>query len=149
MWLRFVILVIPCLLGAFGAQAGWPGSASTEVRAYAYNPRVADVDPSILKHGHLNPTVLNKDGVVLTPDQTKHLFAAVTGKHPDPGVYAACFNPHHAFVFYDVAHEPIAWVEVCLECGNAEAEPPQKGQVYDIAALVKLLRELKLPLVPR
>ena len=149
MILRLIIFMVFCLASASSAEADWPGTAYIEVRAYAYNPRPADTNPSILKDGHLNPTVLNKDGLVLTADQTKYLLAAVTGKHPDPGVYAACFNPRHAFVFYDVAHRPVAWVEICFDCGNAEAEPGQKGQIYDVAALLKLVRELKLPLVPR
>jgi hypothetical protein len=60
-----------------------------------------------------------------------------------------CFNPRHAFVFYDAAMKPVAWVELCFQCHNAEAEPQQKEQVYDVAALEKLARELKLPLVPQ
>ena len=122
---------------------------SVEVCAYAYNPRVGETDPSILRDGKLSSTVVNKKGVVLTAEQSKRLVSSVTGKHPATEAYAACFDPHHAFVFYDAAWKPVAWVEVCFECGNAEAELSQRGQICDVPVLEQLARELKLPLVPR
>ena len=144
---RFLLFAVFCLSGVFSAAADWPGVPFAEVRAYTYNKK--DDDRNIVTKGTLSPTVLNKQGVVLTAEQTRALVAAVTGKRPAPQWAAACFNPHHAFVFYDAAQKPVGWVEVCFECGNAAAEPAQRGQVYDVAALEKLATDLRLPLVPR
>jgi hypothetical protein len=143
--------IIPLMLlacGPLAAASSWPAKSYVEVRAYAYNAG-GDIAQPIVKKGRLDRSVVNKRGVVLTPEQANRLIAAVTGKRPEPEWVAACFNPRHAFVFYDTDRKPIAWVELCFECGNAEAEPYQKGQVYDVSALENLARELKLPLVPK
>jgi hypothetical protein len=130
------------------AAPPWPGVSYVEVRAYAYNSE-GDLDHPILKNGRLDPSVVNKRGVILTQQQVSRLVAAVTDKHPLSESMTACFDPRHGFVFYDAAKKPVAWVELCFECHNADAEPRQKGQVYDVAALERLARELKLPLVPK
>jgi hypothetical protein len=128
--------------------AGWPSLPYVEVRAYAYNAQ-GELDRAILKNGRLDRTVVNKTGIALTALQIKRLVAAVTGKRPAPNGAAACFIPRHAFVFYNAAKKPIAGVELCFECANAYAKPYRNGQVYDIAALENLAKELKLPLVPK
>ncbi len=141
--LSFLSFVGPCL-----GAGDWPGAAYAEVRGYAYNKR-GFPDLPILQHGRLSRTVLNKSGVVLTAAQTQRLIAAVTGDRLLPESMAMCFDPRHAFVFYDAAKKPVAWVELCFECAGALAEPHVKDQVYDVAALETLATELKLPLVPK
>jgi hypothetical protein len=141
------LLVFFASLG-FGVSTSWPGKPYVEVRAYAYN-RNGDMDRVILKNDRLDHSVINKHGVPLEADQTRRLVAAVTGKRPEPHFTTACFNPRHAFVFYNAEKKPVAWVELCFECGNAAAEPHRPDQVYDVAALENLAKELKLPLVPR
>jgi hypothetical protein len=133
---------------SFGESTSWPGKPYAEVRAYAYN-RHGDMDRPILKNGRLDRSVINKRGVLLAADQTRRLVKAVTGERPAPHFTTACFNPRHAFVFYDAAKKPVAWIELCFECGNAEGEPRPADQVYDVAALESLAKELKLPLVPK
>jgi hypothetical protein len=142
------ILLALFALDGWAAFATWPDKPYVEVRAYAYN-RNGDPDRPILKNRRLDPSVVNKRGIVLTPEQARHLIAAVTGKRPQPRWSTACFNPRHAFVFYDTARKPVAWIELCFECGNAAGEPRAPDQVYDIPALEDLARELKLPLVPK
>jgi hypothetical protein len=147
--MRFVsIAVITLLLTGVSARASdWPGVAYVEVRAFAYNKR-GFPDLPIVKNGRLSRTILRKQGVVLSSEQVKALLAAVTGERPRPETEIMCFDPRHAFVFFDTAKKPVAWVELCFECWGARAEPHPKGQVYDIEALAKLAFDLKLPLVP-
>jgi len=76
----------------------------------------------------MTSSVVNKRGEVLTAQQSARLIAAVTGTRPVQ-LSKMCFKPRHAFVFYDAAMKPVAWVELCIECHNAEAEPQQKEQV--------------------
>jgi hypothetical protein len=137
------------VFAASGATAqDWPGIPYTEVRAFAYNKR-GFPDLPIVKDGQLSRTVLNKHGVVLTAEQTRRLIAGVTGYHPRPESEIMCFDPRHAFVFYNVAKKPVAWVELCFDCSRALAEPYVDGQVYDVPALEKLASDLKLPLIPK
>ncbi len=142
--ISFALVVSRCLV----ASTTWPDKPYIEVRAYAYN-RDGDIALPIIKHARLDRSVINKRGVMLAQEQTRRLIDAVTGKRPEPLSMTACFNPRHAFVFYDATKKPVAWVELCFECHNAEAQPFRKGQVYDVDALEKLARDLNLPLVPK
>ena len=93
----------------------------------------------------LKPGVINKEGALLTPDQTKRLLAAVTGKHPGHAV-AACHIPHNAFVFYDAAGKPVAFVEVCFGCLSTRSEPGGAAVCLDLVGLAGIFDELKLPM---
>jgi hypothetical protein len=142
------IAAITFLLAGVSATASdWPGVAYVEVQAFAYNRR-GFPDLPIVKNGRLSRTILKKQGVTLSSEQVKALLAAVTGERQRPETQIMCFDPRHAFVFFDTAKKPVAWVELCFECWGARAEPHPKGQVYDIDALAKLASDLKLPLVP-
>jgi hypothetical protein len=142
------ISLVLMVSSALAANNGWPGKPYGEVRAYAYNAE-GDIDRPILKNGRLDHSVVNKRGIGLAPQQISRLVAAATGGRPLPRSMIACFNPRHAFVFYDASKKPVASVELCFECHNAAAEPQRPYQVFDVAALEKLARELKLPLIPK
>ena len=83
----------------------------------------------------------------MTLEQVKRLIAAVTGEHPRH-FRASCFFPRHAFVFYDAAHAPCAWVEVCFECSKTRGMPTGTAAYVDIPALAELCDELRLRLSP-
>jgi hypothetical protein len=148
MRLPAAIILVGLLSAVSSFASDWPNAAFAEVRAYAYNKR-GFPDRLIVEKGRLSSTVLNKRGVLLTPAQTTRLVAAVTGYRPRPESEIMCFDPRHAFVFYDSAKTPVAWVELCFDCSRALAQPYVDGQVYDVAALEQLAKELKLPLVPK
>jgi len=97
----------------------------------------------IFKDGKLHETVINREGALLTTNQVNRLLIAVTGEHPVYDV-AACFNPRHAFVFYDSDRKPVAQIELCFECLEHEAKPEGAAAYYDWPALAKLCAELKL-----
>jgi hypothetical protein len=146
-----LLLLTSCVLAA----ASWPGRSYVEVRGYTYNSKsgLAAKDsnsPSqdIIRKGKLSSTVTNKAGALLSPAQVERLIQAITGEHAKH-FSARCFKPHHAFVFYDTAGKPVAWVEVCFECQNLEMSPHDPGHSYeDMDALYDLCEELKLPLSP-
>ena len=117
-----------------------------EVRAYSYGAKAGSRD-AIIEDGKLNPSVINTNGALLATNQVKRLLAAVTGDHPQH--YAAgCFNPRHAFVFYDSDKKPIAQLEICFECLHYRANPEGTAVFVDWLALADLCRELKLPNSP-
>ena len=151
----FVIVVL--LASAFTTAAKWP-PPFVEVRGYSYN-RI-EPPPGKDRTGHrrmyyplfednrLTGTVINKAGARLSANQVQRLLRAITGKHPEH-LHAMCFNPHHGFVFYDASSKPVAWIEVCFECGNTESWPEgRKLTEDDMDALLALCKELKLPHTP-
>ena len=95
----------------------------------------------------LKPGVINQDGAVLTLGQVRQLRAAITGSHPSYPV-AGCFLPHNAFVFYDAAKKPVAYVEVCFSCRGIRAEPKGAKVWVDHIALATIFDAHKLPMGP-
>ncbi len=128
------------------AAPSWPRVSFSEVRGYSYNTKGYGPQP-IIKDGKLNATVINTNGAVLVTNQVRHLLAAITGEH-SPHLVAACFNPRHAFVFYDSDKKAVAQAEVCFECVQGGARPDGAAVFFDWCALADLCRELKLPNSP-
>lgn len=59
---------------------------------------------------------------ILTPDQVTRLVDAVYGVHEETGA-AACYDPHHIFLFYDSSDTLFHVIEVCFGCTNLHAQP--------------------------
>jgi len=140
---RAILFVLLSTLSLIASEP-WPRLQFTEVRAYAW-PNDHTTEAVILRGMTLRPGVINKDGALLTPDQTKRLLAAVTGKHREHAV-AACHIPHNAFVFYDAAKKPVAFVEVCFGCLSTRVEPRGAADWPDLVSLASIFDELKLPM---
>lgn len=138
------------------AIASWPNAEFTEVRGYVYNSKNEllqelksgrVVNMAIVRNGKLSPSVINKSGALLNSNQVHRLLGAINGKHPDH-IRARCWNPHHGFVFYDSQHRAIGFVTICFECENIEKDPEDPtSRSEDIAALLQMGKELKLPIV--
>jgi hypothetical protein len=79
----------------------------------------------ITRDGRLDIAVLKNlklAQATLTPDQVSRLVDSVYGPHSETGP-AACYDPHHIFLFYDAADVLINVVEVCFGCTNLNAQP--------------------------
>jgi hypothetical protein len=139
--LLLLLVMLPLTL-----RADWPGGDYPEVRAFAYNLKSQGPLP-IIDNGLLSSSATSKTGILLTPAQVRRLIAAVTGKHPSRPL-AACFTPRHAFVFYDAAHTPRAWLEVCFECLSTRSKPDDTADNVDFPSLAELCAELGLPSSP-
>ncbi len=140
------LALLLALTFALSSCASWPGRPYSEVRAYAYNLKGRGPLP-IIENGMLSKTATSRTGVVLTPQQVQRLIAALTGSHPSHP-HAMCFTPRHAFVFYDAAQTPRAWVEICFQCLNNRSEPSGISTHADFPALAELCAELRLPASP-
>src|SRR5262245_5854500 len=138
----FAAFSIPLWSGIDMAPSNWPGADYAEVRAYYYNPE-GDMYVPILEKGVLHKSLVNKGGARLTPEQVKRLLAAITGKHRDYSS-AMCFEPRHAFVFYDNHHKPVGFFEMCLDCREIHVSPAGLEHPVDFPALADLISELKL-----
>jgi hypothetical protein len=140
---RILILLLCIGLRCFAADA-WPGVPYSEVRAYAW-PDDKQTEAVILEGMALKPGVINPEGNVLTAEQTQALIKAVIGKHPKYPV-AACHIPHNAFVLYDAAKKPVAYVEICFGCHSLSTFPPSTASYVDLLALAAIFDAQKLPM---
>lgn len=140
---RAILFLLLSTFSLFASEP-WPRAQFAEIRAYAW-PDDKTTEAVILPGMTLKPGVINKDGALLTPVQTKRLLAAVTGRHPEHAV-AACHIPHNAFVFYDAAKKPVAFVEVCFGCLSTRIEPRGAADWPDLISLACIFDELKLPM---
>jgi hypothetical protein len=67
---------------------------------------------------------LEGTGAVLSAAQRGELLALLSDRKSFEGPDVRCFDPHHAFVFYDVAGNPTSWLSVCFECRKLAASAP-------------------------
>ena len=95
-----------------------------------------------LDFGHLNK--LKKKESTLTSDQVVRLVDAIYGTHEKTGA-AACYDPHHIFLFYDDSDALVNVVEVCFGCTNLHAQPDigeSQWSRHDFRDLVRLCDEI-------
>jgi hypothetical protein len=140
---RFFLLLVVWSQSLAAAEP-WPGVKFAEVRAYAW-PADKPAFAVILEGMELAEGVINKDGAVLTAEQTKQVISAVTGDRPAYPV-AACHTPHNAFVFYDVDKKPVAFVEICFKCNSRRMSPKGNTRYVDLVALASGFEAHQLPI---
>lgn len=107
---------------------------------------------TLLKKGAVDAVQLERftiKSAELGQEHIQKLTAAVSAKritYP-----AACYDPHHIFVFYSETGTVVAAIEICFSCTGVAAIPaiaePQWYR-HDYAALAKLTDELGLWLGP-
>lgn len=87
---------------------------------------------------------LKQAEVTLNAEQVSQLVDAIYGAHDHTGP-AACYEPHHIFLFYDTNDVLIHVVEVCFGCTNLQAQPqieePQWGK-HDFRKLARICDEI-------
>ncbi|WP_147263526.1 hypothetical protein [Roseimicrobium gellanilyticum] len=125
-----------------------------------------------MKEGHPGNSILGQGGAIVdvaavgsrvlaqarvSKEQISRLTHALyktDSFHP----MSACYNPHHAVVFYTEDGEPLCCIEICFSCNAVETTPKLRtwrcapGQAgiegADLVAMAEIFRELKLPLTP-
>ena len=142
--LRALLIATLSTLCSVADEPVWPGVKFAEVRAFAW-PGDKTTEAVILNGISLKEGAINPDGAVLTPEQTKKLISAITGKHPDYPV-AMCHIPHNAFVFYDDSKKPVAFIEVCFGCGTHRIEPKGFAKEIDLVAIAAIFDTHNLPM---
>jgi hypothetical protein len=125
--------------------ATWPASGYTRVVAYRFKFPPTEYF-SLIEKSSVNMEQLKKLAVksaVLNEAQTKKLLDATFS--PKRMTSAACYEPHHIFVFYDKNDKVTHAIEVCFDCTSVHATPDlTKSQQYrhDFRALALLCDEL-------
>jgi hypothetical protein len=110
-----------------GVAPTWPGVAYSYVKVYLYNldnQLYGNYKP--VKNGKLDATMVGP-GVEFTAAQTTELLTILNG---DTRVLNAglsgCYEPHHAFVFYDDKDNIVASSDVCFLCQGIRFYPAKK-----------------------
>ena len=130
-----------------GAPGDWGFLKFAEVRAFRMNWNDPYRTPSIVVHGNrLNSTRIPKTGIPLDAKQVALLRSAITGPRPLPDAYAACFDPHHAFVFYDHLGKVVGHIDICFQCAGYEATPKGFSDELNWKALTTLMKDLGIPI---
>jgi len=99
------------------------------------------------EEGQLNLEQLEKLKVkeaILNSDQTEKFLDAVYSEEERTSA-AACYDPHHIFLFYDDSDTLINVVEICFSCYNLHAFPILEESIWrkhDFRALALLCEEI-------
>jgi len=145
--MKLAVYLLLCSTLSLLAGENWPGVDFVEVRAYAWRQsKDKDYRHIILDDMTFVPGVINPDGAVLTPEEVNRLRAPLTGNHPGY-TRAMCYVPHNAFVFYDAAKKPVAFLEICFSCyGTRPFSIKGVSHSVDLPALASIFAAHKLPL---
>lgn len=110
-----------------GVAPAWPGVTYSYIKVYLYNldnQLYGNYKP--VKNGKLDATVVGQ-GQELTEAQTTELMTILNG---DTRVLNAglsgCYEPHHAFVFYDDKDQMVASSDICFLCQGIRFYPAKK-----------------------
>lgn len=153
-----LLCIILCLAALACNKQDTPETSSTRVHAnqiIAYRFEIKPGDPSLPDHGFslIQPSGkidlgllqrLKKKEAVLDQTQIKKLETAVYGNHP---VFqsAACYDPHHIFVYYDSNGHVGKAIEVCFGCTKIIAHPEissEQSSKHDFISLARLCDEI-------
>lgn len=127
------------------AEMAWNATAFTEVRAYAINTKDEhSFNLIILNDGTLNPDRAPMEGVALNPAQVERLKSAVCSDVPLHEI-AACFEPHHGFLFFDKDGKIIRSISICFRCNVYRSDPSGLAHPWDLEKLEGLFEELGIP----
>lgn len=108
----------------------------------------------ISQAGQLNQELLNELKVKeaqLTASQVIRLHEMVYGDHPSTSA-AACYDPHHIFVFYDDDGEIKNTIEICFSCLNIHTSPEleeSQWRRHDFRSLARLCDEIGIGMTSR
>jgi len=126
----------------------WPPVAFKYAVAYCYDfsqdPRGYSIT---FPDGSLHKGVIRATTVRLTEAQVTKLRTLLSTDSKMEHGDVDCYDPHHAFVFYDADWKVTASIDVCFLCDDYAARPKGTSDLIDLAALEAFCREIGLPLL--
>ncbi len=126
----------------------WPPVEAKHVVGYCYDytkdPRGSSIS---FPDGSLHQGVIRATTVRLTGDQTKILMEMLNKDVEQVRREVDCYDPHHAFVFYDGDWKVLASIDICFMCSDYAARPVGASERINLRALSAFCRDLGLPLL--
>jgi hypothetical protein len=104
-----------------------------------------DPDQPLIKNEKFNQKYSNRMIKRLDTKEVELLKRCLIGKHK-PTWQFMCFDPHHAFVFYDKNSKIIGHIEICFDCRTFRSYPKSGlSEYWDLTAIKKLVVAKGLP----
>lgn len=116
----------------------FPVEEFSSIVAYQMNGERED---AIFENGKLSRMVKGK-GSELNAEQTMQLLGFIQDGNAFGGFAAKCFNPRHAFVFYD-DDRPVGHLTICMECGWMKSTPDLGGLAFSRKGSIRLKHLIK------
>ncbi|MFC7339073.1 hypothetical protein ACFQY0_17905 [Haloferula chungangensis] len=140
------LLFLLFTLTVLHAEDHWPAKPYAHVVAYCYDftkdPRGTSI---IFKDGTHHAGIIAPFTLLLDAKQRSKLDTLLNTPFKGVPGDVDCYDPHHAFVFYDAKWKPIAWIDICFLCDNFSAVPNLPNAPIDLPRLERFVRELSLP----
>lgn len=145
----FAFSIAFCLLLSRGLAQQWPLEPFDRVVAYCYDYSQDSKDTLIIQpDGSLHKGIIKSTTLRLGRDQIKELRTILSTDSKEEIGVMECFDPHHAFVFYDKDWNVTASISVCFACEGYAARP-KKGvsKIVNLRKLEAFSRRLGLPVL--
>ena len=128
----------------------WPNVPFKHVVAYCYDFSQDTRGSAItFPDGSLHKGVIRATTVRLTEPQVKEVIGFLNKVSEEEDGESDCYEPHHAFVFYDADWKVVASIDVCFLCEDYIARPKGVSENIDLGALEKFCRGLGLPVLEK
>lgn len=168
LWLWLAALLCACSPEAPTKAPDIPkGAVVKDGRVILKTPALVYPEATMVKlfvsaESNFNPVFKESDGIILTDAQRAKVASAFSYIdvleviNSDERVFAACFDPHHFFRYYNTSGKLIGEVQVCFCCGNTFSKPQvftnelyaahddKKTWEIDQAVLYSLVKEMGL-----
>jgi len=126
--------------------ARWPAVEFTHVVAFCYDfSKDARGASIVFPDKSLHRGIIKSTTTRLNPKQTTALREILSTDWKGELGDVDCYDPHHAFVFYDAQWQPVAWIDICFLCEGFVFHPKGVQEKIDLDALQKLVIEIGLP----
>jgi hypothetical protein len=124
----------------------WPHITYKHVVAYCYDYSKDTRGASIsFPDGSLHKGIIKATTLRLSEEQTKSLIRILNQDVEYERGEIDCYDPHHAFVFYDDKWKIVASIDICFLCENYVARPKGGSSLIDLGAMAAFCRQIGLP----
>ncbi len=139
------LLLLPHFCQAGEEASPWPPENVAHVVAYVYDYTQDSRGSSpVFPDGSLHKGIIRSATTRLNGGQAKTLLDTLT-KPVEFHESEDCYDPHHAFVFYNKDWKPIGWFAVCWRCGTYAGGSEKFPDYIELAPVRKLTEELEMP----
>ena len=149
--LKMKLFITVILLGGANAEPAnklWPEKPFEHVVAYCYNPFYDTRGTAItFDDGSIHKGVIRSTTVRLDPAQTSTLRKILSTDTDAEHGGLLCYDPHHAFVFYDAGWKVAASIDICFLCSDYRSRPKGTSDRVDLEALKALCAKIGLPVL--
>jgi hypothetical protein len=129
------------------ADARWPALEFAHVVAFCYDfSQDARGTSIVFPDKSLHRGIIRSTTSRLIPKQITELRKILSTEWEGESGESDCYDPHHAFVFYDAEWKPVAWIDICFLCEGFTSHPAGVREKIDLDSLHKLLEEIGLPI---